>query len=320
MKVFFCDVCGVRVTDVDLSGGRGMRRRHDVICSTCLELGHGRQWAEDRGLSQRSTAAAASATPPGNPVIDAARDRASTMPDDGSLAAAASGFSALAPDAPPAGAPVADLEDAAAPDEPQEAPMPQDETTDPSTSADKQGAGSAKRSAARSAKSAAASKSQAAKSATTKSAKNPATARSARKAAQEKQKIILVTLVGLCVIMLVGLGIMLTQGGRAKAQEGKVIELSAERDKLFESVRATRDVAFRDPHDLPDADIQATIAKIHDLQTKVEAFEDFAKRGGWSEENVATQLEKWAVTDIYGKLKMWNDENAKRKMRALNGQ
>lgn len=319
MKVFFCDVCGVRVTDVDLSGGRGMRRRNDVICSTCLELGHGRQWAEDRGLSQRTAVEAASADaqpPAANPVIDAARDRAATMPDHGvgSLAAAASGFSALAPDAPSAAPAVEDIEDAAHPADSQDPAMPQDPTPDTSAPAEKQGAGSAKRSAARS------GKAQTPKGVSTKSAKVPATARSARKAAQEKQKIILVTLVGLCVIMLAGLGIMLMQGGKAKAVDGKVIELSAERDKLFEAVRATRDVAFRDPHNLSDADIQATIAKIHDLQNKVEAFEDFAKRGGWSVDNVATQLETWNISDIYGKLKMWNDEGAKRKMRAMNGQ
>lgn len=319
MKVFFCDVCGVRVTDVDLSGGRGMRRRNDVICSTCLELGHGRQWAEDRGLSQRTAVEAASADaqpPAANPVIDAARDRAATMPDHGvgSLAAAASGFSALAPDAPAASPAVEDIEDAAHPADSQDPAMPQDPTPDTSAPGDKQGAGSAKRSAARS------GKAQTSKGVSTKSAKVPATARSARKAAQEKQKIILVTLVGLCVIMLAGLGIMLMQGGKAKAVDGKVIELSAERDKLFEAVRATRDVAFRDPHNLSDADIQATIAKIHDLQNKVEAFEDFAKRGGWSVDNVATQLETWNISDIYGKLKMWNDEGAKRKMRAMNGQ
>ena len=89
LNVYFCDVCGVRVTDVDLRSGHGMLREQDVICATCLEQGHGKEWLASRGVAApgiQSALAASAATPTlpapsANPVIDHARDRARTVED-----------------------------------------------------------------------------------------------------------------------------------------------------------------------------------------------------------------------------------------------
>jgi hypothetical protein len=90
MNVYFCDVCGVRVTDVDLHSGHGMRRRNDVICGACLELGHGKEWmanhAEKRapalvGAAANGTNGAHTEAPPAPPV-ELARDRVRTLDDD----------------------------------------------------------------------------------------------------------------------------------------------------------------------------------------------------------------------------------------------
>ena len=44
MDIYFCDLCGARVSDIDLRGGHGIRKQYDVICANCLELGHGKEW------------------------------------------------------------------------------------------------------------------------------------------------------------------------------------------------------------------------------------------------------------------------------------
>ncbi len=89
MDIHFCDLCGVRVADVDLRGGHGIRKQYDVICATCLELGHGKEWlaGHQRGkpaavASQPARAAlAATASNKQAPVITQARDRVQTFED-----------------------------------------------------------------------------------------------------------------------------------------------------------------------------------------------------------------------------------------------
>ena len=73
MDIYFCDLCGVRVSDADLRAGHGIRSHWDVICGTCLEMGHGKDW-----LSQRSKPKAAAASP----TLDAARDRVATLEEE----------------------------------------------------------------------------------------------------------------------------------------------------------------------------------------------------------------------------------------------
>ena len=90
LNVYFCDVCGVRVTDVDLRSGHGMLRGHDVICATCLEMGHGKEWLSARGgeaalvgavhLKPRELGAQAGRTGHAQ-LLDHARDRAVTVED-----------------------------------------------------------------------------------------------------------------------------------------------------------------------------------------------------------------------------------------------
>ena len=110
MDIYFCDLCGVRVTDVDLRGGHGIRRVDDVICATCLELGHGKEWLVQhnrprqpsstsiqpvvsskgtdtaalatRPAPARSTPAVAAAKAKESPTLDAGRDRARTVEED----------------------------------------------------------------------------------------------------------------------------------------------------------------------------------------------------------------------------------------------
>lgn len=86
LNVYFCDVCGVRVTDVDLRSGHGMLRGYDVICATCLEMGHGKEWLASRGMAEPLPATAVtdnglSSAADVNLVINHARDRAVTVPD-----------------------------------------------------------------------------------------------------------------------------------------------------------------------------------------------------------------------------------------------
>jgi hypothetical protein len=93
MDIHFCDLCGARVTDIDLRGGHGICRQYDVICATCVELGHGKEWlANSQQRQQRQSipsaqpapalAASAVAAKAGSPKINEARDRAATLEED----------------------------------------------------------------------------------------------------------------------------------------------------------------------------------------------------------------------------------------------
>src|SRR3954469_21808786 len=89
MDIFFCDLCGARVSDADLRAGHGTRRRWDVICGACLEQGHGQEWLSQRAGMKPAVAAAVAAAAPGGPppsaaaaVLDAPRDRARTIEED----------------------------------------------------------------------------------------------------------------------------------------------------------------------------------------------------------------------------------------------
>jgi hypothetical protein len=90
MDIYFCDLCGVRVTDIDLKGGHGLRSGHDVICPTCLELGHGKDWLAKRQSQLKpvpsTSPAPAKRLPESRPaaatMLDRARDRARTAEDD----------------------------------------------------------------------------------------------------------------------------------------------------------------------------------------------------------------------------------------------
>jgi hypothetical protein len=96
MDIYFCDLCGVRVTDIDLKGGHGLRRSHDVICATCLELGHGKDWLAKHSSQPRPAAIPAKSPAPAKPqlamvaaasnrpaaLLDVARDRARTADAD----------------------------------------------------------------------------------------------------------------------------------------------------------------------------------------------------------------------------------------------
>jgi len=81
MDVFFCDLCGARVTDADLRSGQGQRSRWDVICANCLEQGLGKEWLGKRSSGRKAAVGAADpgdrvatidAEPPAAPVVAAA--------------------------------------------------------------------------------------------------------------------------------------------------------------------------------------------------------------------------------------------------------
>jgi hypothetical protein len=72
MDVYFCDLCGARLTDTDLSAGQGQRKGFDVICAGCIHQGQGQSWSKAR--DERRSAASQR--------IDAARDRAATIDEE----------------------------------------------------------------------------------------------------------------------------------------------------------------------------------------------------------------------------------------------
>jgi len=76
MDIYFCDLCGVRVTDADLHAGHGMRDAFDVICSGCLELGHHKEWLNRRAKTKPALAVAGA---PATPAFGEKGDRVATL-------------------------------------------------------------------------------------------------------------------------------------------------------------------------------------------------------------------------------------------------
>ncbi|GDY11932.1 hypothetical protein LBMAG53_08100 [Planctomycetota bacterium] len=85
MDIYFCDSCGVRVNHADLSSGRGVRRRHQVVCADCVAKGV--KIGEPGGAAARV---------PQVPSESSQHDTARLRQAQPSLAEAVSGFSALA--------------------------------------------------------------------------------------------------------------------------------------------------------------------------------------------------------------------------------
>jgi len=93
MDIYYCDECGTRVTDLDLRAGRGMRKRHETICSGCVDQGLAGAWLARSGQVSAASAAkaeggSASAAPAAVAVAEApdpislGRDRAQTQSED----------------------------------------------------------------------------------------------------------------------------------------------------------------------------------------------------------------------------------------------
>jgi hypothetical protein len=93
MDIYFCDLCGARVTDLDLRGGHGMRRQFDIICAGCVEKGQGKSWltgSQQREQQRRTGSSSGGSTAEmhampltssSSDIISQARDRARTIED-----------------------------------------------------------------------------------------------------------------------------------------------------------------------------------------------------------------------------------------------
>jgi hypothetical protein len=372
MNVFFCDVCGVRVTDVDLKSGHGMRQRHDVICATCLEMGHGKGWAEKAGLSARSAVVITDKTPrPADPAarLDVPRDRAATIDNSAPVPASAS----VPTPAPVPAAPetAGDLDGLAASfaamsvtperpgqvDEPSDsAPAPQGgkADTEPGIEVDELPAASGRRStsgrlkspsskvgspgSARTPKPSGGKAADSERRATAPSSANTPVVNptavetcvdSSKKATSSTKRtkvtksvrkpggiprVVLVTIAGVLLIVVAGLGIMATMGVFSGSKQARVFDPKEARDRLTEAHKEAKVASFKDPHEATDAQVEEAISKIRDMQAAMSQFEK-AVSGQWSESQLGTHLSNLGYADVMGKMKMWNDEKAKRGQR-----
>jgi hypothetical protein len=139
MDIFFCDDCGSRVTDGDLRSGKGVRRRHVVTCSNCVDSSAAaRVAAVDpvRVAIDRAQTIETDDHPPAIAFDDSdssgekpeLHDTAKVRTVQPNLADALGGFGALAPQAPskPVDDAVEDVDDLLADDQPVDA---RDETS-----------------------------------------------------------------------------------------------------------------------------------------------------------------------------------------------
>jgi len=372
MNVYFCDVCGIRVTDVDLKGGHGMRRRHDVICATCLEMGHGKEWAEKAGLSGRTAVVAneSSIKPavPAASIIDQARDRAATLEDAPApvvkvaveAPAKPAVVSAPTHTAAPAAAaavvsrPVLDVDDDLGDLAPPALAMTKDKAeTEPgleinhipaagdAASRRKDASGRHKPGTGKTSKPSSGKTPRPDRSATnrrdqpssgsptpasastvsgeqskktgTGSTKRTKAAKSGRNKVQGIPPVIMVTIAGVLVIVLGGLATMSSQGAFS-SKEGKTIDQKADLEGMSLAIKDAKTAVNKDPHEATDAQVEQAIASIRSMQSAYGTFANSVK-GYWTEAQIDTQLSSMGYADVMGKLKMWNEEKAKRSQR-----
>ena len=367
MNVYFCDVCGIRVTDVDLKGGHGMRRRHDVICATCLEMGHGKEWAEKAGLSGHKPAisveSAGKSSPAPVSVIDQARDRAATLEEAPAPAVQADRVQPIPTPVASMRTPapvVAVSKSAIELDDDLVDPSPQavkhKAETEPGLDIDdipaaggiasrrKEGSGRHKPSTGKTQKpssgktpridrsatnvrrdqqtsssnsttpgSATAVSGEQAKKPATGSTKRTKTAKSGRNKVQGIPPVIMVTIAGVLIIVLGGLTLMSSQGVFS-SKETKSIDQKADLERMSLAIKDAKAAVNRDPHEATDAQVDQAIASIRSMQSALDSFSNSVK-GYWTEAQIDTQLSSMGYSDVMGKLKMWNEEKAKRSQR-----
>ncbi len=335
LHIYFCDICGVRVTDVDLRSGHGLLRGHQVMCGTCVGMGHGQSWL------QGTEAASAGGPVPSHPLIDAARDRAQTVPDpigtgvprqdthdtvrvpsaspvsDLSSVAASLGAMSSAP-AETSSLPTDDVPDvqdlpqdgmehpaapfvARADGEESSALQPAVRVSAPSSSSSRRRAAAATPTPAPGHDSGKRRSSTSSKSPSARQAK-PKTAKSARTEASTKPKLplpVVVTVIGLLVI---GTGaFMMRQGVFTSSAKPQVVELSDVKDQLYQSIKDARIVMNEALESRDVAKLKQARVKFQAAQDKCQEFERWAKQANWTEENIEVQLEGFHFEDLKAK-------------------
>ena len=334
LHIYFCDICGVRVTDVDLRSGHGLLRGHQVMCGTCVGMGHGQSWLQ-------GTEATGSAGPiPSHPLIDAARDRAQTVPDplgtglprqdthdtvrvpsanpasDLSSVAASMGAMSSVP-SESTSLPMDDVPDvqelpqdgmehpeapfvAATDGEESSALQPAVRVNAGSSSSSRRRAAAADPTSAAGHESGKRRSSTSSKSPSTRQVK-PKTSKSAR-AVTSKPKMplpVIVTVIGLLVIG--GGAFMVRQGVFTSSAKPQVVELSDIKDQLYQSIKDARSVMNEALESRDVAKLKQARVKFQAAQEKCQEFERWAKQANWTDENIEVQLENFRFEDLKGK-------------------
>ncbi len=348
LHIYFCDICGVRVTDVDLRSGHGLLRGQQVICGTCLGMGHGQSWL------QSSAAATAPAADPADRIA-AARDRAITVPDPApaprldtketvrvptvtegpDLAAVAQSLGAMGASSKPARDSLMDdvaesydnglaKADPSAmnnehPSAPFVAPVEGAEESSalqPAVRSRSQGSSSSRRAAAVSAsrsrepgvESDRRNPSKSASNRQTKSGRPQAKSNRTVKAAGGPPLPLIVTIIGVLLIATVAWR-MINGGGLLGSQKGQVIDAGARRDQLLESVNDARKAMNEALESRNLAQLTAAHEKFRKAQEQARSFEDLVRtKLNWTEEQIETHLSNIRFEDLQSKDKAIRDE------------
>ncbi len=327
LHIYFCDICGVRVTDVDLRSGHGLVRGHQVMCGTCVGMGHGQAWLQAAPTSHATAQGS-------HPVIDAARDRAQTVADPvlpgtprqdtrdtvrvppvnnpSDLASVAQSLGAMQAPQKSSSDTLDDVEEVMEPSRdlgehpaaPFTPPTDADESSALQPAVKPPGSASSSRQAAATSKRGGDSKSRPStsnkppssrqtKAKTTKSIKGATTSR----------RIPLPIMVSVIGVLVIAIGTMsfIRHRDSAAAKPGQVIELKDARDALADTIQTARKAmnTALESNTLPD--LKQAQTKFHAAQAKVEEFSKQAQMANWTEENIEVLLEELRMADLQTK-------------------
>lgn len=328
MDIYFCDLCASRVTAQDLRAGKGMRRRHDIICGSCIDLGKAQEWMAHTGpsvpVSQLEPRSPASA--PVDPIA-VGRDRARTEHEPSphndetsrvqtlapQLAMAATGMTALSPNQAESRDSADDLSELSESEQKQETGMhPAQDQVQPAASPFTEPAPE-KADKAAGAKPASSSSQKAKSGSTSRVTPRPVPAKSgksSRRAAVQgipPQVLWIGSAISLVLILVIA-GLVINKKMRPKHVGGETIVIS-----LTSEIKALAKAADKaNSEAMNGGDVAAcdrALKAQRDLRACSERFEAEALKAGWKQDNVEYFMET-SVSPSLSAFKSVNDRRA----------
>ncbi len=308
LSIYFCDICGVRITDADLRSGHGMLQGYDAICAGCIDLGHGKPWLESRQATV--PVGDAFVTPRGSlDTKDTVRMRTESSGDFGQAAVA---LGAMA-------APIANQPAAIDLDDPTEARGPGEQIagsalqkTDKTDQADSEPAAKnpGKPGKDKSASVRISGNRTSGKTPSSSDIKAKTGRLSGREASAEKQKKtqFMVTVIGVSIIITCGLYVLYTRYAAANHRpSGKVVNMNEDETSFREQMDATRKQADEAYQSKDPTKIKAARDAITQLKQQLKAFNDTAIKAGWTDHDVEVWVSQLHLEETWNKDRLLRD-------------
>ena len=326
LSIYFCDVCGTRITDADLRSGHGMLQRYDAICAGCIDLGHGKAWLEARQSASKAPSDPDIRGPEHLDKKDTVRLRTETTEDFGQAAVAMSAMGVQSSSAH--AAPAVTIEEPPEGDDHPEHDVTSQLTNSPENAPVEPAVPGKEVSTASLAKKASA---PAANSKKTAAAKTPNTRVSGTKSPSSagikpktertngrdpapgnaRRTQLITTIAGVSVIVACGLYMMDNKGVinlRGRSTSAKVTSMADEQSAIQDLIHTTRAQADKAYESDDLTKLKAAHTAIEELRRRFKQFSDLAMKGGWTEKDVENWADQCNIAEAFNKDRILRDK------------